>query len=96
VMCRLRDREVAAIGSRPTGAGPDLPPAWGTYIQVASVDDTVAAATASGGDTVMAAFDSLDGGRMAVLADPAGAVSASGSTAPTAGRGSSTNPARGR
>jgi predicted enzyme related to lactoylglutathione lyase len=74
VMMRLRDREVAAIGSRPAGDGPDLPPAWGTYVQVAGVDETVAAATAAGGAVVLAPFGSLDGGRMAVIRDPVGAL----------------------
>jgi len=74
VMLRLRDREVAAIGSRPQAEGPALGPAWGTYIWVESVDDTVAAASAAGGTVVIPAFDSLDGGRMAVLRDPPGAV----------------------
>jgi predicted enzyme related to lactoylglutathione lyase len=74
VMCRLRDREVAAIGSRPAGGGPDLPPTWGTYVWVDGVDETVAAATGAGGGVVMAPFDSLDGGRIAVIADPVGAI----------------------
>jgi predicted enzyme related to lactoylglutathione lyase len=74
VMLRLRDREVAAIGSRPRGEGPALDPAWGTYVWVENVDETVAAATAAGGSVVIPAFESLDGGRMAVLRDPGGAV----------------------
>jgi predicted enzyme related to lactoylglutathione lyase len=74
VMLRLRDREVAAIGSRPAGDGPDLPTAWGTYVQVGDADATVAAATAAGGSVVMERFDSLDGGRMALIRDPVGAV----------------------
>jgi len=73
VMCRLRGRDVAAIGGRPAGDGPDLPVAWGTYVEVARTDDTVAAATAAGGTVAMAPFDSLDGGRMAVIVDPVGA-----------------------
>ena len=74
VMCSLRGREVAAIGSRPRGGGPELPPAWGTYVRVADADETVATATAAGGRVVMEAFDSLDGGRIAILADPLGAA----------------------
>jgi len=35
VMCRLRGRDVAAIGGRPAGDGPDLPVAWGTYVEAA-------------------------------------------------------------
>ncbi len=59
---------------RPAGDGPDLPVAWGTYVEVASADDTVAAATAAGGSVAMAPFESLDGGRMAVIVDPVGAA----------------------
>ena len=33
VMLRLRDREVAAVGSRPRGDGPALDPAWGTLME---------------------------------------------------------------
>src|SRR4029079_12123571 len=59
-------------GGRPAGAGPDLPVAWGTYVEVACTDDTVAAATAAGGTVAKAPFDSLDGGRMALIVDPVG------------------------
>jgi predicted enzyme related to lactoylglutathione lyase len=70
VMCRLRGRDVAAIGS---GGAAQGPPAWTTYIRVESVDATAANATAAGGAVVAAPFDSLDGGRVAILADPSGA-----------------------
>jgi uncharacterized protein len=71
-MCRLRGRDVAAIASRPEGAPPVT--AWGTYIWVESADDTAAKATGAGGSVVMEPFESLDGGRIAIVADPAGAV----------------------
>jgi uncharacterized protein len=70
-MCTLRDRAVAAIGS-PVPEG--VPVAWGTYVWVDSADDTAARAAGAGGRVVIPPFDSLDGGRMAILADPAGAV----------------------
>jgi uncharacterized protein len=72
VMCRLRGRDVAGIGAGP--AAVDAPPAWTTYIQVESADDTAARAVAVGGSLAAEPFDSLDGGRIAILADPAGAV----------------------
>jgi uncharacterized protein len=72
-MCRLRGRDVAAIASRPEQA-PQSKPAWGTYVWVESVDDTAARATGAGGTVVMEPFDALDGGRIAVVADPAGAA----------------------
>jgi predicted enzyme related to lactoylglutathione lyase len=69
---RLRGGDVAAVGSLPEGAPPLA--ARNTYIWVASADETAAKALAAGGSTVMEPFDVLDAGRMAVLADPEGAV----------------------
>lgn len=69
---RIRGGDVAAIGSIPDGA----PPAamWNTYICVDSADDTVAKVRAAGGTVLGEPFDIMDAGRMAVLADPEGAV----------------------
>ncbi len=71
-MGRIRGRDAAAIGSIPEGA----PPAamWNTYIQVESADDTAAKVKAAGGSVITEPFDIFDAGRMAVLADPQGAV----------------------
>jgi hypothetical protein len=70
-MCTLRGRDVAAIGS-PAPEG--MPPTWGTCIWVDDVDATAAKVKGAGGSLVMEPFDSLDGGHMAVAADPSGAV----------------------
>jgi predicted enzyme related to lactoylglutathione lyase len=72
-MCRLRGRDVAAIASRPEAAAPP-PPAWTTYVWVESAEGVAAKVTDAGGSVLMAPFPSLDGGRIAVVADPAGAV----------------------
>jgi uncharacterized protein len=72
-ICRLRDRDVAAIASAPAKA-PLTAPAWGTYIWVESAENTAAKVVKAGGTVVMEPFPSLDGGRIAVVADPAGAV----------------------
>ena len=72
-MCRLRGRVVAAVGGPPREGVPPAP-AWSTYIWVNSADDTAAKVTDAGGSVVKAPFDGLDGGRMAVVADPAGVV----------------------
>jgi predicted enzyme related to lactoylglutathione lyase len=82
-MCRLRGRDVAAIASRPDAA-PDVT-AWTTYVWVDDVDATVTRATEAGGSVVVKPFDALDGGRIAVIADPAGA--AIGAWQPAAHRG---------
>jgi predicted enzyme related to lactoylglutathione lyase len=85
-MCRLRGRDVAAVASRPE-ASPDVMrgrsaggaeerpvPSWTTYVWVDEVDATVAKATDAGGSILVEPFDALDGGRIAVIADPAGAA----------------------
>jgi uncharacterized protein len=72
-MCRLRGRDVAAIASRPAGAPPTTP-AWSTYVWVEDAEQTAAKVLESGGSVVLEPSRSLDGGRIAVLADPAGAV----------------------
>jgi hypothetical protein len=71
LISRLRGRDVAAIGSRADLAGP---PAWGTYVWVNDVDATAAKAVEEGGRLLIEPFESLDGGRMAVIVDPEGAV----------------------
>jgi uncharacterized protein len=71
-MCSLRGRDVAAIASRPNAA-PDVT-AWTTYVWVDDVDATLAKAKDAGGSALVEPFDSLDGGRIAVIADPAGAA----------------------
>jgi uncharacterized protein len=72
-MCRLRGRDVAAVGS-PVPEGAPAETAWGTYVWVESADDTAARVMSAGGRVVVEPFDSLDGGRMAIVTDPAGAL----------------------
>lgn len=66
VMCGLRGADVAAIAPGPSAA-------WRTHIWVESADATAAQVQEAGGRIVTAPFDLPDAGRMAVLADPAGA-----------------------
>ena len=70
-VCKLRGRDVAAIGSKPSE---DVPPDWNTYVRVDSVDDAAAKAIEAGGSVALEPFDTLGGGRAAMLADHAGAV----------------------
>ena len=65
--------QVAGIMGMPPGA-PPMPPAWGCYVTVASVEDTLAKCEALGGKVVMPPMDVPGVGRMAVLQDPQGAV----------------------
>jgi predicted enzyme related to lactoylglutathione lyase len=69
---RLRGGDVAAVSSQPEGAPAQA--VWNTYIWVESADDTAARARDAGGRVVTEPFDVMDAGRMAVLADPEGAV----------------------
>ncbi len=69
---RIRGGDVAAVSSIPEGAPPMA--MWNTYVWVDNADETAARARAAGGAVIMEPFDVLDAGRMAVLADPEGAV----------------------
>jgi predicted enzyme related to lactoylglutathione lyase len=71
-MARIRGRDAAAVGSIPEGA-PQMA-TWNTYIQVDSADETAKKVLHAGGKALMDPFDVMDAGRMAVFADPEGAV----------------------
>ncbi len=70
-VARVRGRDVAGVGSHPAGS-PSLP-GWNTYVYVESADDAARKASSAGGTVLTEPFDALPAGRMAVLADPAGA-----------------------
>ena len=72
IVGRLHGGDVAAIGSQPQDAPPR--PMWNTYIWVDSADGTAEQVQAAGGTVLTAPFDVMDAGRMAVVADPEGAV----------------------
>src|ERR1700753_375669 len=69
---RIRGGDVAAIGSISEGAPPMA--LWDTYVWVDSADDTASQVRDAGGNVVMEPFDVMDAGRMAVFADPEGAM----------------------
>jgi predicted enzyme related to lactoylglutathione lyase len=50
------------------------PTAWATYVSVADAEETAKKVTAAGGSVIVAPMDVMDIGRMAVFADPGGAV----------------------
>ena len=50
------------------------PPHWNCYVTVESVDETAQKAADSGGTLMHEAFDVMEVGRMAVIADPTGAA----------------------
>lgn len=73
-VARVRGRDVAAIGTQPAAGGSATAPAWNTYVAVASADEIAAQAQALGGSLLVVPFDAPPAGRMAVIADPSGAI----------------------
>ncbi|MFF5445822.1 VOC family protein [Streptomyces sp. NPDC012888] len=77
-VCQLKGRPVAGImaAMNPDGSTPDpMPPAaWTTYLATDSADATEKAVRDAGGQAVMPPMDVMNLGRMAVFADPQGAV----------------------
>jgi uncharacterized protein len=71
-MMSMRGRRVTGIGSPPPIPGHT--PVWGTYVWSDDLEDTVAKAREAGGKVILEPFDALDGGRLALLADPSGGV----------------------
>lgn len=71
---KLGDDAIGGIMGMPPGAPAGMPPVWGCYVTVTNVDDTVAQAVKLGGKLVMPVMQVPGVGRMAVIADPQGAV----------------------
>jgi predicted enzyme related to lactoylglutathione lyase len=70
-MFRQQDKNIAGLmGHMQEGQ----PTAWATYISVADADETAAKVKAAGGSVVLEPMDVNDIGRMALFADPTGAV----------------------
>jgi predicted enzyme related to lactoylglutathione lyase len=70
-VARMEGRDVAGIGAPPE---PDLAAAWITHVRVDGLDAAVRSAAAAGGTVLQAAIDADPAGRLAVIADPGGAV----------------------
>ncbi len=72
---RINGRDAAAgCTLRPEQRSQGVPPHWLIYIAVDDVDAAVPKAQQLGGTILAPAFDVMDAGRMAVVADPTGAV----------------------
>jgi len=71
-IARIRDGDVAAVGSIPEGAPPMA--MWNTYVWVDSADESASRVVDAGGGVAMDPFDVMDAGRMAVCTDPEGAA----------------------
>jgi predicted enzyme related to lactoylglutathione lyase len=70
-MATLRDKFVAGIAPV---QGEGQPPSWTTYVSTDDADVTAAKVKEAGGTVFAEPFDVMDAGRMAVFADPEGAV----------------------
>jgi uncharacterized protein len=70
-IARIGEKSVAGIGPKQS---PETPTAWGVYIGTDDVERLTKQVEAAGGTALMAPFDVGDQGRMAVYADPSGAV----------------------
>jgi uncharacterized protein len=68
-MARRDGQHVAALF-----ADESQPPHWNCYVTVASADETAGRASETGGNVIAEAFDVMEVGRMAVIADPTGAA----------------------
>lgn len=74
-MCELDGKEVCAISSMPLDMQKSIGRSvWQSYVSVKSADETAKKAAAAGATVIAPAFNVFDAGRMAVLADPSGAV----------------------
>jgi predicted enzyme related to lactoylglutathione lyase len=68
-------KNTAGLGGQPQAmAEAGLPAMWNSYVNVDSVDNTIAKWTHAGGTVMMPAMDVLTSGRMAFVTDPAGGV----------------------
>lgn len=74
-MARRNGHDAAGLsGQSPEMAGQGVPPCWNTYVTVDDLDATAARVEPAGGQIFQPPFDVMDAGRMAVVADPTGAV----------------------
>jgi predicted enzyme related to lactoylglutathione lyase len=73
-MFQLQDKNIAGLMGHMNEGPPTQPTAWATYISVADAEETAAKVKAAGGSVVLEPMDVNDIGRMALFADPTGAV----------------------
>lgn len=70
----LGETSVAGIMGMPPDGPAGMPPMWGCYVTVSSVEQTCALCEKLGGKICMPAMDIPGVGRMAVIQDPQGAT----------------------
>lgn len=74
-MCSLNGKTVAGLSSMPPGQD-TLPGYWTSYATTYDIEATIARVTDLGGTVIAHPFDVMDAGRMALIQDPTGAMSA--------------------
>ena len=70
-VCDLGGKTVAGLGPQ---MNPDVPPMWTTYVNVDDADAAVAKVVPAGGAVFVEPMTVMEAGRMAIVADPLGAV----------------------
>lgn len=70
--CQVGETSVAGMMKIPATAS-GMAPAWGCYVTVNNVEETVGNAVSLGGKVIMTPMDIPNIGRMAVIQDPQGA-----------------------
>ncbi len=70
-MFTLGDKLVAGVGPI---QNPGQPPTWAMYVATENADETAQKVTQAGGKVIMPPMDVMEAGRMAIFADPSGAV----------------------
>ncbi len=73
VIWKLHDQMIGGMTTKPDTVPAEAPPSWSTFFLVADADDAVARVAELGGSLVTGPVD-VDGERLAVVRDPAGAV----------------------
>jgi len=74
-MVKLDGDYVGAISKQdPQQAGQGIPPHWNVYLATNEIDAAAGRVAGAGGSVIAPPFDVYDAGRMAVIADPTGAV----------------------
>ncbi len=69
-VCTLRGRPVAGLGPQMNPG----PPVWSTYVNTSDAEAIAARVSVNGGQVLVAPFDVMDAGKMAVFVDPSGAA----------------------
>src|SRR6185295_17517171 len=72
-MLKLNGKDVGALYKKGEEMK-QVPTHWASYVSVESADEVAAKAKSLGGNVMMEPFDVAEHGRMAVIADPTGAV----------------------